>query len=54
MVDADDFVSFSVNYQYFSVESDYLRLVVEVLLYNVAQAPKEICGDFFDCIEGRD
>lgn len=43
VIDADDFVSFSMYYQNFAVESYDLRLVVEVLLYDVAHTPEEIC-----------
>ena len=53
VVDADDFVSLSVDDQHFTIESYYLSFIIEMLLYDVAQTSKEIRGHFFYCIEGR-
>lgn len=52
VVDADDFVSLSVDDQHFTIESYYLSLIIEMLLYDVGQTSKEIFGHFFYCIEG--
>lgn len=51
---SDDLVVLSVDDQHLPVESYYLGLVIEVLLYDAAQTPKEVFCYLFYCIEGRD